>query len=137
MVGIIAPQWLKYVERSKRVTDVTNAREIHDTYERIAAIDNPGTIGGLGVPTGGMWWKEDAIMPTTPANIMDAAFMEMGKIPASATNKDYFFGVEYDDATGSIEKIYLCPAKPSGAPNISTQYQLWPDPSDFLENGLN
>lgn len=137
LVGVIAPQWLKYVERSRRVTDVNNAKEIRDIYERIAAIDNLGTSSGRYRYTAGMMWDKNTRLPTTATSVMDAAFMEMGEIPVSATDQDYCWGVDYDAATGAITKIYLCPHSPSGAPDSSIQYELWPNPSNFLQNGLN
>ena len=142
LVGIIAPQWLKYVERSRRVTDVTdvtNARELRDTIERIAILDSDSTsVPELGWSyTSAVMWDKNTRMPSTVTNVIQAAQVEMGKVPVSETDEDLFWYVSYDPGTGSVEKICLCPRTASGTPNPSIQYELYPDPSDFLENGIN
>lgn len=139
LVGIIAPQWLKYVERSRRVTDVTNARELRDTIERIAILDSNSTsVPELGWSyTSAVMWDKNTRMPRTITNVIEAAQVEMGKVPVSETDEDLFWYVSYDPGTSSVKKICLCPRTPSGGPNPSIQYELYPDPSDFLENGIN
>lgn len=149
LIGIIAPQWLKYVERSKRVTDVTNAKEIRDAIERVAAI-----YGTDLVATGSCIWNAStSSMPSgEPTNLLQAMFLEMGHIPVSVVNKDYYWGAEWyyqetdhgvlidiseREKNGTVKQIYLCPAGPFGGPNPSIRYELWPDPSNFLQNGLN
>ena len=127
LVGIIAPQWLKYVERSKRVTDVTNAKEIRDAFERVAA------IGEQDLHLGHWRWNaKTSVMSPTPTNVLQAVFLELGEIPVSAVNEDFYWGVLYDANLGTVEKVYL-------VPNMSSpiQYELYPDPSNFLQNGAN
>ena len=43
LVGILAPKYLKYVERTRRVIDVKNAKEMNDAILRASALYNPGT----------------------------------------------------------------------------------------------
>lgn len=152
LIGIVAPQYLKYVEKSKRVTDVHNARDIRDAIERAAAI-----YGNDLVKTGHVIWNAStSSMPSgEPNSLLDAMFLEMGHIPVSSVNKRFFWGAEWyyqekdsegnwldiseRQKAGTVKRIYLCPPAslaPGSGPNPSIQYELWPDPSDFLENGL-
>lgn len=125
LVGIIAPQFLKYVEKSKRITDVTNARKVRDAVERIVAIES------YDVGTGRYIWRrknhEDRVPTGEPTNLLSALFKEMGEVPVSVVDKDYFWGVEWyyqetdhgvliditeREKIGTVKKVYLCP--PSG-----------------------
>lgn len=127
LVGVIAPQWLKYVERSRRVTDVQNAGEIRDAFERVAATDD------ISLSTGHVRWNiKTSTMSPTPTNVLQAVFLELGEIPVSAVNEDFYWGVYFDMGLGTVEKVYLVPSMSS-----SIQYELYPDPSDFLQNGAN
>ena len=57
LIGILAPQFLKYVEKSRRATDVTNAQEIAsamkvfatDTASTVTAGDYTATVTSTGV----------------------------------------------------------------------------------------
>lgn len=134
LAGIVAPQYLKYVERSKRVTDVTTAKQICDAYERVAAIEN--YVESVGVPAGyipiGIFtWDKDTPLPTNPTDLNEAVLMELGKIPVSAIDDDCFWLLFYNANTGSVLKIYL-----TGSGSFAL-HELYPDPSNFLENGLN
>lgn len=71
-------------------------------------------------------------MSPTPTNVLQAVFLELGEIPISAVNEDFYWGVYFDMGLGTVEKVYLVPSMSS-----SIQYELYPDPSNFLQNGLN
>lgn len=140
LIGIVTPQYLKYVEKSKRTRDMTTAKDIRDAFERIQATTDMD-FGGLT-----NWrWKKDPTRKQVPdpgeqpTNLLEALFQEMGEVPESATHKDYYWGIKCSDGTvddrsayGSVEQVYLWPGP---GPNAGKTYELWPDPSEFLKNG--
>lgn len=132
LIGTLSPKYLKYVERSKRVTDVTNARLIRDAAERVQALDALGTGNGAYKYTGAVMWNKDTPYPTKIKDFSDAIFIELGQVPVSAVNKDLFWCMYYNQGNGSIKKIVL-----TTRPGSSVEYELYPDPSKFLENGIN
>lgn len=134
LVGFIAPQYLKYVEKSKRITDVYNAQAIRDAVERVIAISDEDLVYYGHCRFNAKYSK----MPSgEPEDFIDAMFLEMGEVPVSVVNKDYFWGVECEHredagkARGTVVRIYLI--KDMSSKKI---HELWPDPSEFLEKGL-
>lgn len=134
LIGIIAPQYLKYVEKSKRVTDVHNAQEIRDAVERVITISDDDLVyfGHCRFNA-----KYNQMPSGEPTNMLEAMFLEMGKVPVSVVNKDYYWGIECenradaDKVRGTVTRIYLIKDMSS-----TKMYELWPDPSEFLEKGL-
>lgn len=127
LIGILMPGYLKYVEKSKRTADVHNAREIRDAFERIAITLDPGTGGG-GLPaSSAIMWNKDSTMHEPPRNIAEYVFDELGRVPISETNEDYFWVVNFDPATGSVRKIYL-----TDRPGGTLSLELYPDYTEFL-----
>lgn len=135
LVGVIAPQWIRYVERSRRVTDVNNAREIRDAFNRVLVTSDVDLVflGNC------RWNAKTSTMPSgEPTNVLEAMFLEMGEIPVSRVDEDYFWGVECENRVdggrvrGTVTKVYLIQN-----PGATETYELWPDPSNFLQNGLN
>lgn len=121
LVGVIAPQYLKYVERTKRVVDVSTAREIADAFERVFAIDNPDMRVGGKYYTAVAWGK-DSRMPTyeTATDFLDYIFLELGEVPKSKTFKNFLWIIDYDVNYGFVETVKLL--------NFDTgkSYQLYP-----------
>lgn len=130
IVGILAPSYLKYVDKTKRVADVHTAVEIRNAYERIIATYDPGTSADKLTYTTAVMWDSNSPMPDPSSdslNIVDQAFLELGEVPISKTHKNYLWIVEYDALTGCVEKIYL-----TSAPNSTSKYELYPNSDKFL-----
>ena len=57
LIGVLAPQFIKYVERSRNSTDIQNAEEIRDALQAyhvdtMRSTDNLATSGSVAVGTG-------------------------------------------------------------------------------------
>lgn len=131
IIGIIAPQYLKWVEKTKRVADVHTAKEIKKAYDKAIAFHGEGTTGHGSQHTGAVIWTPKRKMPTEgdPTNkLADWALLELGEVPISKVNKEYNWFIQYDGRTGVVTYIYLidCPTK------ITKMYELYPDSSKFL-----
>lgn len=62
LIGLLTPQYLKYVERAKRIKDIDTAVKIRDAFDRVFATDNPEMIIGGKYYSGG-GWDNAATMP--------------------------------------------------------------------------
>lgn len=107
LMGVLAPQYLKYVKKSKISTDITNA-------ENIATAVNAEIADGA----------SDNIKITSGTETKGSAttlLVEEGDrkvyLPASKVNKDYFWKITYDTTNG-VTKIEL------GA--TGAVKQIWP-----------
>ena len=132
IVGILAPSYLKYVDKAKRVADVHTAQEIRNAYERIIATSDPGTSACAWNYTCAVMWNSASKMPdpsSNSLNVVEQGFLELGEVPLSKVNKDYFWLVEYDTVTGSVKKIYL-----TSSPMSRIKYELYPNSDAFLGN---
>lgn len=132
LLGIIAPAYVSYVQRSKRVADVDSAVKIRDAIIRVQAIDGWGTHGGGYLYTGGVAWNCDSKYNNPPKTFLDALMCEMGTVPVSKINKKYFFMVEYDVGNGEVKTIKL-----TDHPGSAKCWELYPDASDWIQNGMH
>ena len=122
---------LKYIESAKRARDIQAAREISAAMERVAIIDNPGTsAASFAYTLACMWNKHTPFPDATDADltIVDYMFLELGEVPVSAVDEDYFWIVEYDGETGVVSRIYLAESPSPSSP----QYELYPDGSAYI-----
>ena len=131
LVGVLAPQYIKWVEKTRRVADVHTAKEIKKAYDKAVAFHGEGTAGHVFQYTCAVIWTPERKMPTEddPTNkLADWAILELGEVPRSKVNKDYSWFIYYDGRTGVVTHIYLvdCPTK------ITKMYELYPDSSKFL-----
>ena len=101
LIGILAPQYLKYVQRSKVSSDITNAEEIA-TAVNVAIADGQLTPGSTAVTL-------DA------TNIGTAGIENLTSFPTSKVNSSYVWSVTYNNdgvstitlgASGSSIQIY-------------------------------
>lgn len=92
LVGILAPQYLKYVKNSKISTDIANAQEIATAIN--TAIASEATIGGI---TSG---SEIA------GNAAITGIDGFTKMPVSKTKTSYVWKVTFD-ATNGVTQITL------------------------------
>lgn len=112
LMGVLAPQYLKYVKKSKISTDITNA-------EQIATAVNAEIADGA----------SDNIKITSGTETKGSAttlLVEDGDrkvyLPASKVDKEYFWKITYDTTNG-VTKIEL------GA--TGAVKQIWPNANDY------
>ncbi|MDE6064795.1 MAG: type II secretion system GspH family protein [Lachnospiraceae bacterium] len=104
LIGILAPTYMRFVQRSKVSTDITNAQEMATAIN--TAITDGVTIGGINNGT------------NTAANVDVTGLPGFTKMPASKVNKDYEWKVTWDNTDG-VKEITL-----GGK-------QIYPDPTDY------
>lgn len=107
LVGILAPQYLKYVNNSKVSTDITNAQEI-------ATVFNVG-------------FADDVIKADTYTEINDDWGLSMTALPKSKVDSGYDWSIEVDEngvkeITLGGMKIWPDPKGADTAPYPDTHY---------------
>lgn len=85
LIGVLAPQFIKYVESSKQSTDIQNAAEIRAAVEAFVADKSPTTditvaVGGGNISVTGGAWNDGA----TAKTVTDA-LTEVGLSGTTAT----------------------------------------------------
>lgn len=143
MIGVLLPQYIKYVGRSKRAVDVQNANEfaiacdITQIYEEIGDLSALAT-DGLG--NAYCAWNEEAadhIDTEHPSTYMDYIVSALGSLPVSKTDNNLYWVMKFDSTTRKVTGLYLTePSNLSAAPGPAwQQYELWPNGEDFVANG--
>lgn len=127
LVGTMAPSLLRYVERTRRTVDVNTAREICAAFERVIILVDPGTGSGNMNFTRAVLWNKDAVRHDPPVNIVDYVFEDLGEVPISVTDEDYFWMVEYNAGNGQVTKICL-----TDGPSGTLSLEVYPNYADFL-----
>ena len=77
LVGVLAPQFIKYVESSKKSTDIQNASEIRAAVEAFVAENQPTTnitikTDGSNIKVAGGAWKDSAGADKTVTDALTA-----------------------------------------------------------------
>ncbi len=120
IVGIAAPQYLKYLNNSKISTDVSNAQEIATVVNTLVADSKlTGTTATITPST--------TLPAGAPANDLENIMVNLGKpiIPKYEKTANYI--VTYSLETGVSKIIYKVD---------TTEYEVYPNP-DNTTNGLN
>lgn len=94
LVGVLAPQFMKYVEQSRKATDIQNAEMIRDS---VLADIADGFIKGSGANVD--FVNYDATAPATNGS-MASAIATAPAIQGSLVNQGGAFQVTYDAAAG-------------------------------------
>ena len=129
LLGIISPQYLKYVERSRRVVDITTAKQIKDSFDRVLATDNP-SLEINGEKFLSVAWDKTKKMPTigNENHFLDYIFEDLGQVPQSKSIKEFMWIVRYDFDYGYVTQIQLMDKKTGKA------YELYPESNTFLNH---
>ncbi len=103
LVGILAPQFVKYVARSRQAADVTNAQEIAAAIDAVTADGTHASVSFT--PAGG---TATALSATTTLKAGDAVTGLPGftKVPTSKVNASYDWVVSWTAEDG-VTKITL------------------------------
>lgn len=126
LAGVVAPQYLKYVERSKRTVDINTAKEIVNSFERVFATDAPD-VKVDGKEFVSIAWDKSAKMavPGTEKNFIDFVFADLGEVPKSQAFPNAIWIVDYSKI-GEVEKVSLFD------PKSKQSFELYPDHSGFI-----
>jgi type IV pilus assembly protein PilA len=104
LVGVLAPQYLKYVKNSKVSTDITNAEEL------ATAVNTAVADGDINLPTG-----------SGTANVASADIPNITAFPSSKVNSSYVWTITLDSK--GVKEITL------GASGAGKK--IWPDSTDY------
>lgn len=130
LTAALAPVLIKHIEKTRRTKDVSHATTIKDGFERAEAADDitysmPGGISTYTINPG--------YQPANPPqNIADAAFLELGTVPVSSTDKNYSWEIIFDATNGTVVKISL-----KDGSDASVNHEVYPNNTAFLENSGN
>lgn len=119
LVGVLAPQYLKYVTNSKISTDITNANEIATvTNTLIAESKLTGTTATITSST--------TVPASTPSNDLEYIMSVLGRQITPKYDTSASFVVSWSNDTGVTKVEYKVG---------SDSYQAWPNPDN--SDGLN
>lgn len=147
LVGVLVPQVVKYIGRSKRTMDVYNAASFARACQTSVVFNSyaaptedeyyqgfsPTAEEAKGIWTCGFRAGDagftDSLDLENPDSFLEYFCSEIGCIPVSKTDKDLYWNVQYNRYTMQIVKISLIDG------NTGTFYELYPDGKDFIKNG--
>jgi len=92
LIGLLAPQFIKYVQRSRYSTDVKNGQEIATVIQTLIA-DNklaPASSGAVEITSG------SAVMTKAAESNL------LKEVPVSKVDKTYKFWATYDIKSGAV-----------------------------------
>lgn len=131
LIGVITPEFYRYVEKSKRSVDLKQARTMAEVFDIIKATQDIALVNGYDcIET----WNVDqaAVFDydtyVSSSVMMYRVFAQMGGVPVSRVNKDYFFTVIYNE--NGIRAIYLDELP------LDMKTKLYPDDGSFYRNGF-
>lgn len=143
MIGILLPQYIKYVGRSKRAVDVQNAVEFATACDITQIYEEIGDLSELaedGLGNAYCAWNEEAadyIDTENPSSYLDYIVRDLGSLPVSKTDNNLCWVMKFDKTTRKVTGIYLTElSNLSAYPGPAwQQYELWPNGEDFVANG--
>jgi type IV pilus assembly protein PilA len=100
LVGVLAPQFMGYVTKSKKSTDVKNGQEIASAIS-VAMADDSITISA----TGGAATKEQVVDGSGIGKDIKTANL-LASIPTVKSMTSGYYWATYDASTGNVE-IYI------------------------------
>lgn len=130
LTAALTPQLIKYIRKSRRVTDIQAANEIQASFTRAFITMTNDEISIPDDDTGDVYIRNDSSFSDPPQALVDYAYVELGTIPLSSTDSNYYWHVEYEPSTGKVNKIYL-----SDGPGGTVSHEVYPDSDTFAEQG--
>lgn len=107
LVAVLAPRLVKYIERSKRVVDVENAKEFIDGAQRVLAERKLDTKNdGVHYTAAVAWNKDSKFNRDNPKNLLDYFAIELTELPLSKAHPDYYWFFVYDQDCNP-QKLYI------------------------------
>ena len=98
LVGVLAPQFIKYVERSRESTDAQNIDQIISTVEVYVASTDSASLDGLNITNTSAGSKTLTVDTTTAAALTDAGI----STPSLKSGKWSKIEIKYDTTNKKI-----------------------------------
>ncbi|MGN0403248.1 MAG: type II secretion system protein [Acetatifactor sp.] len=98
LMGVLAPQYLKYVKSSKVSTDITNAEEIATAINVAVADGSSSNADTISITSGVAFSGGDTIITKNAGGTVDA--------PTPKVDSSYTWEVDFDDVNG-VKEIRL------------------------------
>ena len=129
LAGALAPALIRYIEKSRRTTDVRSAGQLQAALQRALARSEFSSPNGDLV----VILKKGDSYNSPATSVKDELIAELeGNIPAVKSFPDYYWYIIYDGSYGSVPEVHLTDSS-SGDPI----YELYPDNHDFVEMNDN
>lgn len=93
LIGLLAPQFIKYVQRSRYSTDIKNGQEIATVTQTLLA---DRVISGSAVVTGEEFNENGEVFKAAKANNLAS------EVPKSKVDADKGFFITYNPVNGSV-----------------------------------
>lgn len=125
LAGALAPMLIKYIEKSRRSTDLQTADSIQGALQRVLVDTNfppDGTEQAVIIANENTTYSDPATC------IADELFIELGGVPSIKSFPDYYWYIVYYPNSGSVPEIHLTD-KQNGQPI----FELFPNETDFAE----
>jgi len=94
LIGLLAPQFIKYVNRSRYATDIKNGQEIATVTQTLIA---DRVVSGSSVDAGEAFNDSGDVFKAAKANNLAS------EVPKSKVDPDKGFIIKYDAKTGKVE----------------------------------
>lgn len=142
LIGILAPQYLKYVERAKRVKDANTALEMRNAFDRVLATD-PSAILAVGSTSAQRSDNGNYVAAVSTDGsgfagctdpLLLAVMDDLGSYPLASTYKSGAWVVEIDKTYFNVVRIEIFELTPSGPHLAGSQvlgYEVWPNSHAF------
>ncbi|MBQ9984162.1 MAG: prepilin-type N-terminal cleavage/methylation domain-containing protein [Lachnospiraceae bacterium] len=123
LAGALAPALIKYIEKSRRTSDLQAADAMQAAMQRVLTETNFSVNSGDNV----MIVKNTMNFNDPATCIEDELYCELGgMIPDIKSYPDYYWYIKYNDSSGAVPEIHLTDG-PSGQPI----YELYPNNTAF------
>jgi len=106
-------------------------------------IDSFGGAAELGNGMQYVAWGKDAIPYINlenPSSFLDYFCSELGTVPISRTDENLYWIIVFDPTSMQLQSVSLMPEPTGVITDESVEndfYELWPDGSDFLRDGVD
>lgn len=141
LVGVIAPWYVRYVEKTKRTLDAQNAEAIVESMDRMATLYNAHSYS----TSAGDWvmeyYNRKAGTSISDDSVYSKAFTELGGIPDSRVDDDLWWAVYYYEPGSAPEGATVDPGKKPAkkvylvhASDHTKGYELYPDATKYIED---
>lgn len=141
LVGVIAPWFVRHVEKSKRTLDAKNAEELVDSMDRMATLYNAHSYSASAGDWEMKFYNNKSGTNIDDDSVYSRAFKELGGIPDSRVDDDLWWAVYYYEPSSApegvtvdsnkkpLKKIYLVDSS-----DHTKGYELYPDSTKYIED---
>lgn len=131
LTGAVVPNFLEYLGKAKRTSDVASAKQIVEAMDMMLLLEDSG-IEVNGKQMVGFMWNKDSKSSGGTDNLYIDMINSFKELPVSKYNKDFFWCMYYTTNSFGyldVKSLYLLEN-----PGDTMGYELYPDPSKYLEN---